>query len=75
MMPKVEMISAVPPDLLEMALQDLYYVFADLDISTSLSNAIIALYQLYAGTGAKQEVMNLLRLAASTTRLLMMEKL
>ena len=48
----------VPPDLLEMALQDLYYVFADLDISTSLSNAIIALYQLYAGTGAKQEVMN-----------------
>ena len=44
----------IPPDLIEMSLQDLYYVFADLDISTSLSRAIIALYQLSNGQNSNQ---------------------
>ncbi|MBP5695353.1 MAG: hypothetical protein J6X11_01765 [Treponema sp.] len=37
---------AIPVDLLETSLKDLYYVGADMDISNSVSNAIIALYQL-----------------------------
>ncbi|MBQ1795561.1 MAG: hypothetical protein II110_07755, partial [Treponema sp.] len=37
---------AIPVDMLETSLKDLYYVGADMDISNSVSNAIIALYQL-----------------------------
>lgn len=38
---------AIPIDLLETALCDLYYVIADMDVTSSLSNAILALYKLY----------------------------
>ncbi len=38
--------SAVPADLLETSFLDLYYVLADMDISTSLFNAILALAEL-----------------------------
>ena len=37
---------AIPVDLLETSLKDLYYVCADMDITNSVSNAIIALYTL-----------------------------
>ncbi|MBP5251172.1 MAG: hypothetical protein J6Z17_02030 [Treponema sp.] len=38
--------SAVPIEVLETALLDLYYVLADMDISVSLKNALLAIYQL-----------------------------
>ena len=38
---------AIPLELAENALQDIYYVLAGLDISNSTGNAIRALYQLY----------------------------
>ncbi len=38
---------AIPLDLAENMLQDIYYVVSGLDISASTSNAIRALYQLY----------------------------
>ncbi|MCR5763966.1 MAG: DUF5312 domain-containing protein [Treponema sp.] len=41
--------SAIPIDLMENSLQDLYFVLADLDINKSTSNAICALNQLHNG--------------------------
>ncbi|MCH5291614.1 MAG: hypothetical protein J1D88_07680 [Treponema sp.] len=37
---------SIPPDLIESTLQDLYYVCAGMDISSSVGNAILALAQL-----------------------------
>jgi hypothetical protein len=37
----------VPLTLVENSLQDLYYILADMDINTSTSNAVLALYELY----------------------------
>ncbi len=46
---------ALPAELLDSSLCDLYYVCCDLDINTSTSNAIIALYQLYHKTTGENE--------------------
>lgn len=42
----------IPPDLLESSLQDLYYVTADMDITNSLFNAVLALKKLKHGEKA-----------------------
>lgn len=39
----------VPPDLLENSLMDLYFVIADMDVTSSLFNAVVALYKLKNG--------------------------
>ena len=40
----------IPIEVLETALMDLYYVFADMDITVSVKNALFALNQLYTGS-------------------------
>ena len=50
----------LPPELLESSLLDLYYVVADMDISTSVFNAISALLQLRLRIGAQdRKILNL----------------
>lgn len=40
---------AIPIEVLETVLLDLYYVMADMDVTVSLKNAMLALFQLYRG--------------------------
>ena len=44
----------IPIDVLETALMDLYYVFADMDITVSVKNALLALNRLYTGSSPSE---------------------
>lgn len=46
---------AIPVDLLESSLRDLYYITVDMDVSTSTSNAIVALNELMLKGEYKKE--------------------
>ena len=50
---------ALPPELLENSLQDLYFVFAELDITTAVFNAIVALAKLKNGNVSDMEAARL----------------